>query len=210
MPLGEMAKRFSLQGVGLSAGVFDEDKLAWVNRHYMRAASGVRLAELTVPFFEKAGIAMAPSALGAQFLAEVLPIASASVDRLEQVPVRLAFLFAYSPEKALEAPEVRAEVRAGGAREVIRALADILALAPRLDRERFRAVAAEVKSRTGQKSRALFHPIRLALTGLAEGPELDLAVPAIDRGAELQPGSGLPLISGCRERAAEFAAAVGV
>ena len=42
-----------------------------------------------------------------------------------------------------------------------------------------------MKARTGQKGKALFHPIRVALTGRAEGPELDLAVPAIDRGAEL-------------------------
>ena len=34
-------------------------------------------------------------------------------------------------------------------------------------------------------SKALFHPIRLALTGEAEGLELDLAVPAIDRAKKL-------------------------
>ena len=45
-------------------------------------------------------------------------------------------------------------------------------------------MANQVKARTGQKGKALFHPIRMALTGRAEGPELDLAVPAIDRGAD--------------------------
>ena len=39
------------------------------------------------------------------------------------------------------------------------------------------------------KGRALFHPIRVALTGEAGGPELDLAVPAIDRGAALPPSA---------------------
>jgi hypothetical protein len=51
----------------------------------------------------------------------------------------------------------------------------------------------------------LFHPIRVALTGEAGGPELDLAVPAIDRGAKLPPGSGVAPVIGCRERAALFA-----
>jgi hypothetical protein len=41
----------------------------------------------------------------------------------------------------------------------------------------------------------------VALTGAAEGPELDLVVPAIDRGADLPPSSGLAPIVGCRERA---------
>src|SRR5215831_1520699 len=35
LPIEELAKRFSLEHVGLSAGVFDEEKLAWVNRHYL-------------------------------------------------------------------------------------------------------------------------------------------------------------------------------
>ena len=43
-----------------------------------------------------------------------------------------------------------------------------------LDRETFRAAVSRVKERTGQKGKALFHPIRLALTGEPEGLELDL------------------------------------
>jgi hypothetical protein len=65
-----------------------------------------------------------------------------------------------------------------------------------------------VKARTGQKGKALFHPIRVALTGRAEGPELDLAIPAIDRGADLPSDAGIPTILGCRERAAAFARAL--
>jgi hypothetical protein len=42
------------------------------------------------------------------------------------------------------------------------------------------------------------------LTGQLEGPELDLAVPTIDRGAELPAEAGIPTIIGCRERAAAF------
>src|SRR5438876_11488544 len=96
---------------------------------------------------------------------------------------------------------------ADAARSVAVALAEELASAPRLDREKFRAVANQVKAKTGQKAKALFHPIRIVLTGRAEGPELDLAIPAIDLGAELPAGAGIPKILGCRERAREFARA---
>jgi len=54
----------------------------------------------------------------------------------------------------------------------------------------------------------LFHPVRVALTGEAGGPELDVAIPAIDRGALLPPGTGITAIVGCRERARAFAAAL--
>ena len=65
-----------------------------------------------------------------------------------------------------------------------------------------------MKARTGLKGRALFHPMRVALTGRPEGPELDLAIPAIDRGADLSPDAGLPPILGCRERAVAFVRAL--
>jgi glutamyl-tRNA synthetase/nondiscriminating glutamyl-tRNA synthetase len=204
IPLDELARRFSLDKVGHSAGVFDEEKLAWANRHYLKMAEPGRVATLSVPYFVGAGIRMTPSAEGLDFLASVVPIASMSVDRLEQIPQRLSFLFDYDAARALEVPAVQEEMRSEGARKVCETLASVLEAAPRLDRDRFRAAANEVKALTGQKGKTLFHPIRLALTGRAEGPELDLAVPAIDRGAELGPGPGLPAIVGCRERAAAF------
>lgn len=200
----ELARRFSLGAVGLSAGVFDEDKLSWVNRHYLKQASPLRLAELSVPHFVERGVGLAPSPAGLEYLASVMPIASGSVDRLDQVPGRLSFLFHYSPETALLDAAVKDEICQGSARAVAKALADELAAAPRLDRDGFRAAVRQVRARTGQKGPALFHPIRIVLTGRAEGPELDLVVPAIDRGADLEPDAGLPTILGCRERAAEF------
>jgi nondiscriminating glutamyl-tRNA synthetase len=206
VPLDELARRFRLEDVGHSAGVFDEEKLAWVDRHYLKAADPLRLAELSVPFFRDAGVEMDPTADGLEFLASAMPMASASVDRLSDVPARLAFLFDFDPGRALADPRVREEMREDTARAVVSALAEELAGAPRLDRETFRAAANRVKARTGQKGKTLFHPIRIALTGRGDGPELDLAVPAIDRGAELPPSAGLPRIVGNRERASAFAA----
>ncbi len=204
LPVDELARRFSLEAVGHSAGVFDEEKLAWANRHYLKLADPMRLAELSVSFFQHDGVAMAPSEAGLAFLASAMPMASASVDRLSQVPARLAFLFDFSPERALADASLRDELRSSDARAVVGALAEELAGASRLDREAFRAAANRVKARTGLKGKALFHPIRVALTARAEGPELDLAVPAIDRGAELPAGAGLPRVLGNRERVAQF------
>jgi nondiscriminating glutamyl-tRNA synthetase len=204
LPIDELARRFSLDAVGLSAGVFDEEKLAWVNRHYLKMADPLRIAELSVPYFIHAGVKMSPDHRGLEFLASAIVMATSSVDRLDQVPARLALLFDYSAERALADAHVRDEMQEPRGRAVVTTLTEELASAPRLDRETFRAVAAQVKARTGEKGRALFHPIRVALTGRAEGPELDLAIPAIDRGADLPRNAGLPAIVGCRERAAAF------
>jgi nondiscriminating glutamyl-tRNA synthetase len=210
VPLVEMARRFKLSDVGHSASVFDEEKLAWVNRHYLKESSPDRLAVLSAPYLERAGYTrgtLKPEGLA--YLASITSVFSTSVDRLAQVPQRLHQLFEFSPEKTLAQSELRAEAATAAARQVIEALAAELEQSPRLtDKDAFRALANRVKQQTGQKARALFHPIRLALTGAADGPELDLLVPAIDRGANLNPGAGFIPIVGCRERARQFVTAL--
>jgi glutamyl-tRNA synthetase/nondiscriminating glutamyl-tRNA synthetase len=208
VPMDELARRFSLDRVGHSPGVFDEEKLAWANRHYLKIADPARVADLALPYFEKAGLEMRPDAGGLAYLASIMTIATSSVDRLDQIPERLDPVFHYLPEKTLSQPSTRAEMAQEKAGQVVRALAEELGQTPRLDRERFRLVANEVKKRTGQKGKDLFHPIRVALTGMPAGAELDLLIPAIDRGAELPADAGLPPILGCRERAAAFVRAL--
>jgi glutamyl-tRNA synthetase/nondiscriminating glutamyl-tRNA synthetase len=208
VPVDELARRFSIEDVGHSAGVFDEQKLAWMNRHYMKVADPTRLAARALRYFERQGFVNKPAPAAIDYLATLVPMAAGSVDRLEEIPFRLRFIFDFDAARAAQRPEVAEVLGDDGARLVIAAFADELQVAPRLDRERFRAAATRVKERTGKKGRELFHPIRAALTGEVAGPELDLAVPAIDRGAELDPALGVKTIVGCRERAAAFAALV--
>lgn len=201
LPADELARRFRLEDVSHSAGVFDEDKLAWVNRHYLKALEPARLVDEALPFLRAAGLVGAEVTAEARaWLSEALPSAAASVDRLNQLPDRLRTVFDF------DAARVWADARLAGelceAREVVLALADELGDGPpMLDREAFRAMAARLRERTGRKGKALFHPIRVVLTGMADGPELDVIVPAIERAARLPEGAGLSLVSACDRRA---------
>ena len=51
LPIEELARRFALEDVGHSAGVFDQEKLAWMNRHYMKEAAPARLAAESARYF---------------------------------------------------------------------------------------------------------------------------------------------------------------
>ena len=208
LEIGELARRFAIEDVGHSAGVFDQEKLAWMNRHYMKAAAPTRIAAESLPFFIKTGFVLRRTDQAADYVASLLPMAVGSVDRLEEIPDRLRFLIDFDAAGALTRPDVAEVLHEPGAQDVIAALAEELTGIGRLDKESFRGAANKVKQRTGQKGRALFHPIRVALTGHSGGPELDLAVPAIDRGAELPPSAGIAPIVGNRERARAFANAI--
>jgi glutamyl-tRNA synthetase len=147
LPADELARRFTLESVAHSAGVFDEDKLAWVNRHYLKGCAPERLATLAEPYLRERGqLVGAVSTEARQWLQSVLPGMAASVDRLPQLGDRLETVFTYEvPTEPLDA-------------DLVKALADELAGAPRLtDKEAFRAAANRVKDRTGLKGKNLFH-----------------------------------------------------
>jgi nondiscriminating glutamyl-tRNA synthetase len=212
LPLPELARRFDLTAVAHSAGVFDEDKLAWVNRHYLKTSDPTALVDLSVPFLRDRAIVVGTvSAAARDWLRSIVPAMAASIDRLTQLPDRLHTIFSYDAVAALARDEIRSELVSDGGRSVALALAGELESSPRLiDREIFRAVANRIRDKSGRKGKALFHPIRVVLTGETEGPELDLLVPAIDRATTLSPADGLQSVTGCRERAVAMRAALDV
>ena len=209
LPLAEMARRFSLEGLSHSPAVFDPGKLAWINRHYLREADRIRLLELSLGRLEQAGFVTGPpEGEGREFLADLVALAAESVDRLDEIPGRVGFVFRFDARTTLAGPD-GGELRDRSTRPLLDALARALGKgAAPVDREYFRAMVEEVKSATGRKGKALFHPIRVALTGEGSGPELDRAVPAIERGARLPPSCGVAPVTGCRERTLAILAAL--
>jgi glutamyl-tRNA synthetase len=65
-------------------------------------------------------------------------------------------------------------------RDFVRGAYDSLPSKP-WNRETWKTWTDEVKKATGRKGRALYHPLRLALTGLSAGPELSDLLPLIGR-----------------------------
>src|SRR5215218_7291374 len=95
LPADELARRFRLENVAHSAGVFDEDKLAWANRHYLKMCAPHRLATLAEPYLRDSGYVVGALSDGARaWLEWVLPGLASSVDRLSQLPERMEAVFA--------------------------------------------------------------------------------------------------------------------
>ena len=105
LPVDELARRFSLEDVGHSAGVFDEEKLAWVNRHYLKDGAirrGSRASSL--PYFATAGFVARPGPTRRRRTSRRScrwrPARSIGST---QVPARLAFLFEFDPARGARA-----------------------------------------------------------------------------------------------------------
>jgi glutamyl-tRNA synthetase len=51
--LHELIDKFTIEAVGRSAGVFNPDKLLWLNAHYIKTGDPQRLADLLLPFLKE-------------------------------------------------------------------------------------------------------------------------------------------------------------
>ena len=54
--LEDLVQKFSIENVGRSAGVFNTEKLLWLNAHYIKNGDPVRLAGLVTPFLKERGV----------------------------------------------------------------------------------------------------------------------------------------------------------
>ncbi|MFQ5647529.1 MAG: glutamate--tRNA ligase [bacterium] len=54
--LPELIEKFDLGRVGKSAGVFNQDKLNWLNAHYLKELSPAIIAGYLIPFLKKKGV----------------------------------------------------------------------------------------------------------------------------------------------------------
>jgi glutamyl-tRNA synthetase len=52
----ELIEKFSLDSVGKSSGVFNPEKLLWLNQHYIKASKPEELIPLILPFLKEYGI----------------------------------------------------------------------------------------------------------------------------------------------------------
>jgi hypothetical protein len=117
----------------------------------------------------------------------------------------LALIFRFDAAALLQEGESQAVLARSGAREVVRELANRVLESSDVDSDRFKEIIEGVKRAVPYRSRALFHPIRLALAGRAGEGELDRVILLLDGAARLN--FGMP-VKGTRQRMLEFCAAL--
>jgi nondiscriminating glutamyl-tRNA synthetase len=97
----------------------------------------------------------------------------------------LRLIFEYDATQIIQDKDAHAVLARHGARDVIRHLAFFLLEPARLDSDRFKVLVESLKENLQLRSRDLFHPIRLALTGRSGEGELDRVILLLDDAAVL-------------------------
>jgi glutamyl-tRNA synthetase/nondiscriminating glutamyl-tRNA synthetase len=182
----ELVKQFSLDHITKSPAVFDNDKLNWLNRHYMKESTPRRLAELAVPVLQAAG------QLGAQagpevlaWVERVLDAVLKNISLMSELPKAAQIVFEFDAPHAMSTAEFQELLATPAAVEVLKAFIPKVLADGTLTYARFREITKIVQKETGKKGKDLYHPIRMAVTGASSGPELEKLIPIYEEGAKL-------------------------
>jgi nondiscriminating glutamyl-tRNA synthetase len=167
--------------VAKSPAVFDHGKLRWFNAHYVRRLPDAeRIALIAQWAARDASVAALPEFQDPRWRALLDRTLTEHIHVLSELPKEAAAIFDdgfaidASSADALDPPAARAMLdEVARTAEVNRDDAD--AWAATVTREALSALGA----RHGLKGRALFRPIRVALTGSEHGHELPLLMPLL-------------------------------
>ena len=146
-----------------------------------------------------------PDAATQAWLCHAAELLGPQAEDRESLAGLLSLVFHFDAVETLRARETHDVLARSGAREVIRELANRLLEGGDVDSDRFKQIVEDMKKAVPYRSRAMFHPIRLALTGRAGEGELDRVLLLLDSAAKL---AFSVAVKSTRQRMLEFCAAL--
>jgi glutamyl-tRNA synthetase len=160
--LQELIAVFDWKQVGATAGVFNPDKLLWVNHQWLRALSDDELARRSLPYFAAAGL---PAADDQKLRLVVRQLRERAKSFVEIVQQARAF---YAPVQLDE--KARAKHLTPEARPLLQAVRDGLAGLESMELPALEKLFAGVAAAAGLGLGKVAQPTRVALTGGTASP----------------------------------------
>ncbi len=162
----EMLRDFSMERIGKAGAIFDRDKLDWMNQHYIQQLDAGRYYEQVAPFLEP----NLRNTYDDATMRRIAAVAQPSLITLADINERTRIFFRRDDEPVH--PEVAQVLGSDGAKAVVGAFRAEVKAREALTREGFREMMKEVQRKTKVKGKALFGPMRMAITLEKEGPDL--------------------------------------
>ncbi|CEN88947.1 glutamate--tRNA ligase [Paraclostridium sordellii] len=177
----ELEEHFSIERVSKSGGVFDTDKLNWVNQHYIKDASDEYITDLAIPFLIEAGYITEEDAKNRyDFVKDMVSVVKEKLQYVKEVTEHVNIFFGDKVE--LETEECREFLKLEHIPTLINALEEKIGAADEINEEAFKAMLKEIQKEHGIKGKNLFMGTRIILTGQMHGPDLPKAAAVIGKG----------------------------
>ncbi|NLV24749.1 MAG: glutamate--tRNA ligase [Deltaproteobacteria bacterium] len=172
--LEELIEKFSLENVGRSAGVFNPEKLLWLNSHYIKNGDSRRLGGLLQRHLERMGLAVPRP----EVLPDVVVLFRERDKTLEEMAKNAAFLFRDKPELDEAAAE---KFLVAANRGLLEAIILHLERCDPFTHDALEDCIGRVMAETGLKMGKVAQPVRVAVTGGTVSPSVFAILPILGR-----------------------------
>jgi nondiscriminating glutamyl-tRNA synthetase len=182
LSIQEMISVFNLENFQKAPAVFDIQKLNWMNTYYIHHMAIPELAKRARPHFDKAGFAL--EGRSQEWFESVIAAIRGEVTFLSQLPPAAEIFLAGTPPLDQDARSILADPNAKKVVDTL--ISELQSGAGELSIADVEALPKKIAASTGIKGKALFMPMRAAITGKTHGPELKYILPILGREAALK------------------------
>lgn len=165
----ELISEFSLDRLSNTGGIFDREKLNWVNGQHIRQMDLEQLTEVAKPFLLEGGI-LKETEFDWTYAKLIMQTVSEKISTLGDIKQQVEFLL--NDEITPENDEVLEMFKEEGVPLLMEAFAEELAQVEVVDEEFAKGIFKTLQKRTGSKGKLLYMPIRAVVTGQLHGPDL--------------------------------------
>ncbi len=165
----DLVEKFSLDNVGRSAGVFNPDKLLWLNAHYIKTGDPQRLGDLLQEYLAALGV----SCDGGPPAAEVVKTLQERCKTMVEMAEQAAYYYRSQVEFD---PKATAKFLTEEQQPVFAETLEQLAAVADWQEGPIEAALGKVMESTGLKFGKIAQPLRVALTGGTVSPSICLVM----------------------------------
>ena len=170
----ELIKYFSLHQVGKAPGVHDDEKLLWLNSHYLKTSDDLDLARELLPFLAPLGI----TSPDPDYLAKVTATLKTRSKTLVEMAEAARFYF--QDPRPYEESGAKKFLTPDSA-PILRKATEALDGLPDLSETTLTGMLQDLAEAYGVKMVAVAQPLRVALTGRTASPSLTDVIALLDK-----------------------------
>ena len=160
--LDELVRYFDLKHVGATAGVFDLEKMAWVNHEWLKKLPEEELARKALPFFRAAGLPAEDDAK----LRHVVRVARERAKTFGEYVQQFRYFFA----PVVLDPKAKEKFLTKDTRPILEAIRAGVAALPAMDTGPLERLFQAEAEKRGLGLGKIAQPVRVALTGGTASP----------------------------------------
>ena len=177
--IDELIERFSLENVGKASGVFNPEKLSWLNAHYIKSTQPEELAPLLVPFLTERGYEAASDERLPKIIETLQERATTLAEMAEGAGFYFRDEFTYDEKAARKflKPETAS---------LLQLLIERLEALTEFDAEAIGGIFEAIMEELDLKLGKIAQPVRVALTGGTVSPGIFETIEALGREKTLE------------------------